>query len=202
MTDADVLCFYSQSADKPPGANKQSGERGDPSSYPALRSIPHWRRVLSNFHMENLAVNGVTYASAEHAFHAAKFHRCGAHNVARVFSVESGSKLSRADAKSAKKAGGKSGGLLAMSPEQRSMWEQHRAEEVLKIHRAKFGPAGLPRRVLLATGEAQLWHILSRRGKERWDELEALRTELRREEQAAEVQMTGLISHVVSHVTC
>ena len=65
-----------------------------------------WRKVLSNFHPCELAMEGRRYASVEHAFHAAKA-RCS-DNPSAAAAFEIGGSVPRDPAK-AKQAGGRAG---------------------------------------------------------------------------------------------
>lgn len=70
---SDVLCFYSGSADKKPGQG--AGERvASPAAYAALSGTPHWRWVLSNFHVCPFRWQGATFNTIEHAFQASKIY--------------------------------------------------------------------------------------------------------------------------------
>ena len=77
----DVFQFRSNSRPVKPGAG--AGERAT-----AVYTLPlNFRQILSNFYLSPLEYKGVHYASAEHAFHAAKLKRFGQDALAARFAV-------------------------------------------------------------------------------------------------------------------
>jgi predicted NAD-dependent protein-ADP-ribosyltransferase YbiA (DUF1768 family) len=172
----DKLNFFSRSADK--AAGKGAGEEtADPARYAELAAIPHWRRVLSNFAVAPFELGGRHYRTAEHAYHARKFDCTGHPEIAASFALESGSALSRGDgleARQARKA-------AVLSPAELAVWEARKSDEVAHIHEAKFTQDAAARRVLVATGDAELWHRAPRASPERWENVEHLRARLRAE---------------------
>jgi hypothetical protein len=63
----DKLYFYSASRDVAPGRGVNEVVT-DPSAYRELALIPHWRRILSNFHYCPFPFAGSTYNTIEHVF--------------------------------------------------------------------------------------------------------------------------------------
>jgi len=171
---ADRFVFHSKSARAAPG--RGVGERvADPDTYAQLATVPDWRRVLSNFHVSDPPftyrdpdggpLDGHTFRSIEHVFHAKKFEAWPA--TALRFAFDSGDPIGQgtdADARSHRRA-------IVLDHAQRQAWEARRTA------RCKYGEDAAARRVLVLTGHAELWHCLGRSGgQERFVHLEALRS--------------------------
>lgn len=168
----DALAFYSKSRAVPAGRGAQ--ERVAKGRAYALP--PNFRQVLSNFARTPLVFDGKTYETVEHAFHAEKLRQAGYPAAAAKFEPRHEDYVG-ADPAAAKKAGGKRG-LVKLTPSQIAAWSGSWADVMHRLWAAKFTPPGAPRDVLLATGDAELWHLLGRGGKERWFALEELRGRL------------------------
>lgn len=167
----DRLQFFSNSIDESPG--KGAGEYAeDPRAYAELESIPHWRRVLSNFHVHKFKYNGKTYMSIEHAFQAEKIALADPQK-ARLFALESGSELARGDGKAARKERK----MVRLTKSQIQHWDRVSKHKMAHIALAKFLQCDIARRVLKSTGSAQLWHF-SRGNTVRFIHLESLRDNL------------------------
>ncbi len=195
--------FMFKSADAKPGRGKAGdGERlgsSRPEAFAELDMVPRWRSVLSNFYEcpsgpIPFAFNGekLHFKTGEHLYHFLKFWKVGGEEgkkAARKFALESGSSISKGDAAAAKTAGGKSKkSLMRLSPEAMARWQNDghyiKAQEL--VADAKFRSCHVAREVLLKTGDAELVHLVTRRGKpsveERWIWLERLRDRLREEQ--------------------
>jgi ribA/ribD-fused uncharacterized protein len=86
--EEDKLFYYSNSA------NKQAGKGvnefvSNYNDYNELNKIKDWRKMLSNFYVDEFTYNGKTYYTAEHAFQAKKIELVDA-NKAKLFCIESG----------------------------------------------------------------------------------------------------------------
>jgi predicted NAD-dependent protein-ADP-ribosyltransferase YbiA (DUF1768 family) len=115
--DSVILQFYSKSKHVAPG--KGSGENISPnieSDYLQLNNVRNWRRQLSNFHTKidkdnNIVplfkLDGYSWASVEHYYHANKFKENNM-DYYKLFTMESKSEISK-DPIAAKGAGGKTG---------------------------------------------------------------------------------------------
>lgn len=170
-TPDDKLCFFSGSADKPPG--KGSNEAvADPAAYEALSQRPHWRRTLSNFHRCcPFEFDGRTYATVEHAFQAAKI-RLADPAAAEQFTVESGSELGRlGDGLAARRQRM----MVRLTPAQLAAWGAMSDTIMHRAQAAKFAQCPEAAAVLRDTGRAQLWHVAPRAGAVRFEGLEAAR---------------------------
>jgi predicted NAD-dependent protein-ADP-ribosyltransferase YbiA (DUF1768 family) len=172
----DKLFFYSKSADVAPGKGpREVVSVQDGHQYTDLSKIPNWRRTLSNFHVSPFVYEGLTYMTIEHAFQAAKIALVDA-AAARTFSVDSASLLglgSGDDARRARK-------LVYLPGDKIAVWDAMSRAVMEKIARAKYAGCEEARRVLLATQEAQLWHLVPRSSiAEHFSHLERMRSELR-----------------------
>lgn len=168
----DILFYFSGSADKAPGRGANECV-SDPSAYRELASIPHWRRVLSNFCEDQFMYNGFTYKTVEHAFQCQKIAMADG-DRAYEFTVESGSPLGLgvgSDARAARN-------MIMLQPQVLDEWDCIKDEIMREILYARFSTSPTSRRVLLATGNAQLWHGAPRIPKERQPWLEEVRQSL------------------------
>jgi predicted NAD-dependent protein-ADP-ribosyltransferase YbiA (DUF1768 family) len=166
----DKLRFFSRSRDVAPG--KGAGEEvRNPSDYALLASIPHWRRVLSNFHVAPFLFEGLRYRTIEHAFQASKIARVD-REKAFAFSMDSGSPLGLdgdgLEARKHRKWALLDGRRLAE-------WNEHSASVMEAIAREKFLQSPEAMTVLMRTGNAQLWHIMPRAAPVRFAHLERIR---------------------------
>jgi predicted NAD-dependent protein-ADP-ribosyltransferase YbiA (DUF1768 family) len=168
----DRFQFFSRSADAPPGEG--AGEvLNSSTSYSDLRSIPHWRRILSNFAETPFEWKGLQWKTLEHAFHAAKFEDLNP-ELFRSFSLSSGSELGLGtgeDARRHRKA-------MVFTRSQKERWDRMRKDVLEDLLHHKFTQSEEARRVLLRTGTAELWHQMPRAPKEHWTSLEELRANL------------------------
>lgn len=170
--EPDRLSFYSKSADAAPG--KGANEHvSDASAYKELASIPHWRRLLSNFHVAPFAFEGHTYRSIEHVFQAEKTALADPAK-AYWFTVESGHTIGQGDGAEAQR----NRKLVLLSKEQLSTWDLIKGGVMERAAIAKVQASEDARRVLKATGTAQLWHIVSRSKPIRFEHLERIRATL------------------------
>lgn len=170
---ADVLKFWSKSADKKPG--KGAGESvKDPARYDGLAEIPDWRKVLSNFHVCPFRYNGRTYRTIEHAFQATKIGLQDP-SAAERFTVESGTDLgARGDGLAARKERK----MVMLSGGRLTAWNLFSGEVMSRIAQAKYDQCAEARRVLRATMDAQLWHVVPRSSPVRFTHLEHIRSGL------------------------
>jgi len=169
----DRLFFHSASADRVPGAGRHESV-ADPSIYAALAGSPNWRKMLSNFWVADFVWNGLTYRTVEHCFQAAKIALADP-TLAQSFALESQSALARGDGVAARKQRK----LVLLDPQQLARWDREKHVVMQSAMRAKFSQHPALAAVLLATGNAQLWHGTGRGAQPQriWD-LEAIRTEL------------------------
>lgn len=165
-----MFLFYSKSADRPPCYGIH--EKGNIKDYEQLSKISNWRKKLSNFHIAPIKIDGLTYASVEHYFHAQKFARDHP-NFAFTFSMESASQWSK-EPQFAKAVGGKTGKFKNRQyrPKHINMRDDFysQIENELPFYKKvmltglynKFAQHPKLRTLLLATGDAELWHLPGR----------------------------------------
>lgn len=174
VDSGDRLQFYSGSKDVAPGDG--IGEHvADELEYSALAVIPNWRRVLSNFDDSGeFKYDRLTYRTVEHAFQATKIEQVHRHQSYK-FAIESGSDLalgSGADARAQR-------GMIELTPTELAEWDAMSQQVMEDVTRAKFYQVQSAQHVLLATGDAQLWHIVPRGKPVRFEHLERIRVEIR-----------------------
>lgn len=152
----DKLFFHSASKDVAPGKGVNEVV-ASPAEYATLAAIPHWRKVLSNFHVCPFTLHGRTYRTIEHAFQAAKIALADASKASR-FTVESGHEIGLGDGKAAR--GGRK--LAILSKAQLALWDTLKDSVMEEAARAKFSVCPDARAVLQATNHAELWHVVAR----------------------------------------
>jgi predicted NAD-dependent protein-ADP-ribosyltransferase YbiA (DUF1768 family) len=181
----DKFSFYSKSADAKPGRGK--GETViNPKDYTELEKIKDWRKALSNFHIAPFILDDNEWNSVEHFFHAVKFrnNKIPSENYEfyKTFTVNGERPWSTNPifAKQAGKAGRKSirkgkeyvfDGIIdgVKIPKNVQMREDFytsnvdsRLQKVAFL--AKFTQHDDLKRLLLSTGDAELWHYTGNRG--------------------------------------
>lgn len=164
--DNTVFQFYSKSADKPlPG--KGSGEKLGPEgvvAYSELKSIPKWRKKLSNFWSSEFTLDGKRWLSVEHYYQANKFKK-GFPEFYNSFSLDSDSEVSK-NAAMAKSAGGKTGKYKGQLLRPKSIvmdgdfFEGNQHNKTMKnAMMAKFSQHEELKKLLLTTKQAKLVHF-------------------------------------------
>lgn len=176
----DKLYFNSRSADAAPG--KGANETvAHPEIYKDLAKIKHWRRILSNFHEHEFVYKDATYRTIEHAFQAAKIALADP-QVAHQFTVESGTELGLACALAARKARK----IINLGLKIKE-WDAISRQTMEEIAKAKYAACEEARAVLLATGKAQLWHLVMRsKTHDHFEHLERIRQSYKTEIDLAE----------------
>lgn len=169
----DKLFFYSKSRDAAPG--KGANEHvSNPEEYQTLDNIPHWRKVLSNFHYCPFKYNGYTYNTIEHVFQAEKI-RLANPEKSYWFTVESGHEIGQGDGALAQK----NRKLVRLTSEQLAEWNQIKHDIMESAAIEKYKTCSHARKVLRATRDAELWHVVSRQKPTRFTHLERIRESLR-----------------------
>lgn len=169
----DRLCFYSRSKDAAPGKGAREVVR-DPNQYQVLQGIPHWRRVLSNFHAgADFELWGLHWRTIEHAFQAAKMRLVDPAKYF-AFSVESQTPdlgLAR-DGLAARRMRK----WAVLPPDKLAEWNSGLSAAVMRdAAAAKYAADKDARTVLAATGNAELWHLVPRGQPVRFRHLEEVR---------------------------
>jgi predicted NAD-dependent protein-ADP-ribosyltransferase YbiA (DUF1768 family) len=177
-----TLAFYSKSKDGvPPGYGAQELRPSDQDAqYTPLREIPDWRRVLSNFYLQDITFDDLAFSSVEHAFHYAKMRSVGTaegNNRAAFLLKKTGSDTSKDPALARSWT---SRANWSMTAEQLLHWNSVSAKVMRDLFYAKFSGHSKAYAVLMRTNDAKLVHITPRsKGSERWVDLEHLRDSMR-----------------------
>jgi predicted NAD-dependent protein-ADP-ribosyltransferase YbiA (DUF1768 family) len=166
------LSFSTDAPDKKPGALKHDLIR-HPGNYEELATIQHWRRKLGNHWIAPFETDGRTWNTLEHRLQASKIAFSDPEK-AELFTLESQSELSKGDGNMAKK----SGHIVKMRPEELEAWKDKKNDLLADALRCKFGSNQEMKRVLLATGEAELYYISHNEEPRRQKLLEFIRSEL------------------------
>ncbi len=156
---SDKLVFYSKSADKKAGKGVHENVSSE-SDYEELNKIKDWRRILSNFHTYPFKYEGKTYNSIEHAFQARKIALADPVK-ALEFTVESKTELglgTGADAQKKRK-------LVKLNTKQIKEWDNSKDHIMEEIAIEKYKVCKEAQKVLKHTNNAQLWHLVTSRGK-------------------------------------
>jgi predicted NAD-dependent protein-ADP-ribosyltransferase YbiA (DUF1768 family) len=165
----DCFYFYSKSVDKKPGKGVNEFVE-DPDVYQELSMVKHWRRILSNFHVSPFMFNGKTYNSIEHVFQSKKIALVDPVK-ADYFTLESGHEIGQGDGGMAQK----NRKLVILSKSDIAKWFQISTHIMEQASFAKYQQCPDALATLKLTGEAELWHIVSRKKPVRFEHLEKIR---------------------------
>lgn len=170
----DILCFYSKSADKPPGKGA-SEQVQDISQYAELAKLAHWRRTLSNFDVAPFTFRCNRYNTIEHVFQAMKTALVDGEKAAH-FTLDSGHTIGQGDGRVAQ-AHRK---YAMLDKSQIAIWATLSDHIMAEAAAAKYAePANNhARQVLVATNKAQLMHISRGHPLKRFVHLEQIREAL------------------------
>ena len=169
MITPDKLCYYSKSADVKVGKGKNEFVSNF-EMYNELDKIPNWRRILSNFYVEPFVFEGKTFNSVEHAFQGYKISLVDKEK-SEYFTLESNHPIGKGDGSVAQK----NRKLVIFNAEQLSHWNTIKHKIMTEITRQRIIQSKTYRKVLLLTNNAELWHIMPRKGIIRNVYLEELR---------------------------
>ena len=156
--DMTVVQFYSKSKDM-----NDLGKLGFGPPDPELDGIGNWRKILSNFHNVHITVEGKTFPSVEHYFHAMKALCSDRPEYAQEFEVDGS--IGRKSPLDAKRAGSKSGFTKANNATlDVPRWIATRDKSVAKALKARAKSDPLFTKILLATKERRLFLLHFERG--------------------------------------
>jgi predicted NAD-dependent protein-ADP-ribosyltransferase YbiA (DUF1768 family) len=176
--EEDKLFFYSKSKDLPAGKGVNEVVN-DPSEYEELNSIKNWRHVLSNFHEETFEFEGRLFKSIEHAFQAYKLAIVDP-NMLDLFAYNDSKNEDEHIGNQSSLNARKNRKLIKLNQDQLKTWDSKKEKFLLDVSTAKFKSSTDSRKVLLATKNAQLFHIESRKKiHTRFIHLEILRLSLK-----------------------
>jgi predicted NAD-dependent protein-ADP-ribosyltransferase YbiA (DUF1768 family) len=169
----DKLFFYSRS--KHVNAGQGACEVvADPAQYAELNRIKDWRRVLSNFHVSPFVYKGHTYNSIEHVFQAEKIRLMNP-DIALRFTMESGDEIGMGDGAMAQKHRK----IVLLPKPQLAVWDAMKENVMAEAAAAKYAQCPEAAKILKATKEAQLWHLIQRSSNHiRFEHLEEIRRSL------------------------
>jgi ribA/ribD-fused uncharacterized protein len=172
-TMVDKLFFYSKSRNVLPGKGANESVQ-DINMYPNLCKIKDWRKVLSNFNVHPFEYEGKTYNSIEHVFQAKKIELVDKEK-SLLFTVESDSEIGKGDGEIARKHRK----LVKLDKDMLYKWSQIRDKIMEDAATCKYQSCEEARNVLIATNQAELWHIVSRSNPVRFEHLERIRSSMK-----------------------
>ena len=165
----DQLFYYSKSKNVLPGLGIHEFIN-DISQYKPLCKINNFRQILSNFHKLPFIYNKLTYNSIEHAFQSEKI-RLVDPDVAFKFSIESKDDISKGNGLNARQ----NRKIIHLDKKTIEHWNKVKMKIMNAITESKIKQCKIFRDTLLATNNAQLWHIVIRQKPVRIIYLEKLR---------------------------
>jgi ribA/ribD-fused uncharacterized protein len=166
----DKLYFFSKSKDCAPGKGKNEVVL-DPSKY---KTLPYnFRKILSNFHVAPFKFEGYTYNTIEHVFQAKKIGLVD-EELAYQFTMESKSDIGLGDGSIAQK----NRKLVHLNDEQLGAWSVLKEEVMKSAAYEKYKQNEDSLKILLSTGEAELWHIQLRKRAVEFRHLYHIRSDL------------------------
>ena len=162
-----VFMFYSKSKDEIPGKGiREKIILEEEHKYISLLKT-NWRKKLSNFWIQPFNLDNKQWSSVEHYYQASKFKKENA-DFYHLFSIDSESIICK-DPEMAKSAGGKSGKVQKKNFRPKNVYidsdffsTNRNNEEMYKAQFAKFTQNDDLQKILIATLDAKLMHIISR----------------------------------------
>lgn len=165
----DKLCYYSKSKNAPVGKGTNEYVK-DISIYRELNGIDNWRKILSNFYVEPFMYEGYNYNSVEHAFQAQKIMIVDKQK-AYWFTLDSKHYIGMGNGEVAQK----NRKLVVLNKEQLNYWNSIKYDAMKNITEQRIIQSEIYRKVLFLTQNAELWHVIMRKGIVRNKYLEKLR---------------------------
>ncbi len=173
----DRFLFFSGSKDTKPGevvsGRKEQEHAENIDDYKELNHIKDWRKILSNFHVSPFIYKDVTYNSIEHGFQAQKIALVDKEK-AKLFTLESNSELAKGDGFMAQKQRK----MVILTNDLLEKWGQMNSQIMEELAIAKYNQCKEAAHVLKLTKNAELWHIVTRKGITRFSHLERIRNTL------------------------
>ena len=180
--ERDRFLFYSGSKDTYPGeqvaGRKQQEFVNNPNDYKKLSKIKDWRKILSNFHVCPFKYTTwygteVMFNSIEHGFQSEKI-ALEDKTKAYSFTLNSDSSLGSSDGATAQKHRK----MVMLSDSNIKKWGVMSQDIMESLAKAKYKQCKDAAEVLKMTGNAELWHVVMRKGITRFDHLERIRKSL------------------------
>jgi len=169
MSQQDKLCYYSKSKDAVVGKGKNEFVN-DSSMYDDLNKICNWRRILSNFYVEPFIYEGKTYNTVEHAFQAHKIALVD-ESIAYYFTIDSNHPIGLGDGYIAQK----NRKIIILNKKHLELWNVIKDDIMKNITQQRILQSETYKKVLQLTQNAELWHVMVRKGIIRNKYLEDLR---------------------------
>jgi predicted NAD-dependent protein-ADP-ribosyltransferase YbiA (DUF1768 family) len=167
----DKLYFHSRSKDAEPGVGVNEFAK-DENAYEELKKIKDWRKVLSNFHFCPFTYKGFTYNTIEHVYQSQMIGLV-CPEKAYLFTLESGDEIGKGDARVARK----NRKMVKLDKIMLAKWEGMIDDVQYEAALSKYNTCPEALKILRATGEAELWHLVCRSKTHiRFTHLERLRT--------------------------
>jgi ribA/ribD-fused uncharacterized protein len=168
----DKLFYFSKSSNKLVGQGINEYVK-DPNIYSELNKIKDWRKILSNFYVAPFTYDNKTWNTVEHAFQSKKIELVDKEK-AYQFCLESKHEIGLGDGLIARK----NRKLVLLNSDKIKEWDNIKSSIMEEIMYAKFSQNELPKKVLLGTLNAELWHAGAREKPSRQYELENVRKRL------------------------
>lgn len=167
--EVDIFIFKSNSADKLPGKGVNE-ELVKGHTYTELSKIKDWRRMLSNFDVAEFEWTGegvlpepfpakTRWNSIEHAFQGTKHWWKGHKKEALRFTLNSGDAIGKGDGAEAQK------NRKLVKIDDLSGWDDLSWKVMASSAEAKYVQNPERMRMLKATAPAELFHLVTQRGK-------------------------------------
>lgn len=153
---ADTLYFFSRSKDALPGKGVQE-YANDETAYEELKKIKDWRKVLSNFHFHPFTYKGHTYNSIEHVYQSQRIGLVCSEK-AYLFTLESGDEIGKGDGLVARK----NRNMIKLDKKTIAKWVGMIDDVQYEAALSKYNACADAAKILRATGDAELWHLVSR----------------------------------------
>lgn len=167
----DKLYFHSRS--KHVNAGKGVNEYvKDENLYDELNNIKDWRKVLSNFHIFPFQYKDYTYNTLEHLYQSQKIALVSPEK-AYLFTLESGDAIGKGDGSIARK----NRKIIILDDDILKIWSNIKNDIIFEASISKYKSCDEASRILKATGDAELWHLVCRsKHHYRFIHLEKVRT--------------------------
>jgi predicted NAD-dependent protein-ADP-ribosyltransferase YbiA (DUF1768 family) len=171
MSATDKLYFHSRSKDAVAGKGVHEFAK-DENAYEELTKIKDWRKVLSNFHFCPFTYKGYTYNTIEHVYQSQRIGLVCS-KKAYLFTLESGDEIGKGDARVARE----NRKMIRLDKASLAKWDAIEDEVQYEAALSKYNACPEALKILKATGEAELWHLVCRSKKHlRFTHLERLRS--------------------------
>ena len=153
---ADTLYFFSRSKDALPGKGVHEYAK-DETVYEELKKIKDWRKVLSNFHFHPFTYKGFAYNTIEHVYQSQRLGLVCSEK-AYLFTLESGDEIGKGDGCVARM----NRNMIKLDKKTIAKWAGMIDDVQYEAALSKYNACSEAAKILRATGDAELWHLVSR----------------------------------------